>query len=171
MQTGRRRLAAQPRSGGAQRRQLCGYPPCERWLACARAVLLSGCAVLPTHPTATARPCVAFIAVPIMCPSAPFHPFHLPAVLTLFPELHERITEAEVAAAVADAAGRGAASLASSSPAHGSSAATDVAAGRHAGLAAGGALAAGARRQAAEVGNGSTDATGRGQHSQAVDEG
>ncbi|KAL4418787.1 hypothetical protein ABPG77_005501 [Micractinium sp. CCAP 211/92] len=77
------------------------------------------------------------------------------AVLTLFPELHDRITEADVATAAADAAphegaaggtsgtgGSAAAALAGSGGSAGGP-------GSIAGLAAGGALAAGARRQAA----------------------
>ncbi len=79
----------------------------------------------------------------------------MPAVLTLFPELHDRITEADVATAAADAAphegaaggtsgtgGSAAAALAGSGGSAGGP-------GSLAGLAAGGALAAGARRQAA----------------------
>ncbi|KAL4423650.1 hypothetical protein ABPG75_000951 [Micractinium tetrahymenae] len=99
-------------------------------------------------------------------------------VLTLFPELHDRITEADVAAAGADVAHRAAAARVGGGSGAGAAAAlsgSDSAAGgavaSQAGLAAGGALAAGARRHAAEAAVASTDAANTGERLQPVNAG
>lgn len=91
----------------------------------------------------------------------------MPAVLTLFPELHGRITEADVATAAADAtlherqAGVSGSTGGGTAAALGGSGGSAGGPGSLAGLAAGGALAAGARRQAAAVAGNGAEADGR----------